>query len=180
MTCAIPTAGSKGYFFLTQRANRKQLSPKTQISFYSEEWIGDSPCVKKKKMWRAPTGGAPGGSCVLGSSQFSMSFPRNAFLILTHTFWYTHSHSAEPLPASIFPGYFTNAYPEPPILTLSHGSNCYSIFAPVLKRCERQMSVFQVSERWAPLSVLAAAPLLRERGCSCLCTELLEREWGRM
>lgn len=131
-------------------------------------------------MQRAPTGGAPGGSYVLGSSQFSMSFPRNAFLILTHTFWYTHSHSAEPLPASIFPGYFTNAYPQPPIFTLSHGSNCYSIFAPVLKRCERQMSVFQVSERWASLSVLAAALLLRERGCSCLCTELLEREWGRM
>lgn len=29
------------------------------------------------------------------------------------------------------------------------------------------MSVFQVSGRWAPLSELAAAPLLRERGCTC-------------
>lgn len=45
LTCAIPTTGSGGYFFPIQRANKKQLSPKTQINFYSEEWTGDTPCV---------------------------------------------------------------------------------------------------------------------------------------
>lgn len=142
----FPLQGVEVIFFPFRELIRNNSLPKHRLISTLKSELGILH-VFKKKMQRAPTGWAPGGSCVLGSSQFSMSFPRNAFLILTHSFWYTHSHSAEPLPASTSPGYFTNAYPEPPILALSHGSNCYSIFAPVLKRYEREMSVFHVSGR---------------------------------
>lgn len=64
--------------------------------------------------------------------------------------------------------------------SLSHDNNCRSIFARDLKWCKRETSgFFQVSGRWAPLPVWAAAPLLGERGCACPVHKALGKGMGQ-
>lgn len=117
-TCAEPGRRAGKHLLRDKRKNKKQELARRARSGTEDDQPQHHLCglPQDEPQEGGVSWGADGSPCPSREVRFS---PRHTHFGAQVN---PHSHSAEPLPAAFFPGYFLGIYPELPMPTLSHNN----------------------------------------------------------